>query len=164
MVRKAKKATKSPRKGIKSASKEENRDSVGYSKPLANPRHERFCQEYHISLNSTAAYKIAYPKSSQKGAETSGPRLLGNVRVMGRLLYLQAKLGIATGVDAKMVIEGFRKIATGTVGKHLSNRNKRRALENLAKHLGLYSKDNEQRVGLTLADIAALAGVKRDSD
>ncbi len=35
------------------------------------------------------------------------------------------------------------------------------ALNDLGKHLGIFGKDNEQRQGLTLADIAAMAGVIR---
>ncbi len=132
---------------------------VDYSKPLKNRKYEAFCQEFMIDSNGAqAAIRAGY---SENGANVKGSQLLTIVSVQNRLAVLRAKLSEETGVDAAMVIEGFRKIATGTLSKTLTNKHKLRALENLAKHLGLYIKDNEQRRDLTLADIAAMAGVIR---
>lgn len=47
-----------------------------------------FCEEFLKDLNATRAYKEIY-KVSQKTAEASWPRLLGNVRVWG---YIQKKI------------------------------------------------------------------------
>lgn len=54
------------------------------------------------------------------------------------------------------------KTAHGRTVK-LTLHSKTKALEDMGKMIGAYIKDNEQRAGLTLADIAALAGVNRAS-
>jgi phage terminase small subunit len=74
------------------------------SEKLPNARHERFCQEYLLDLNATAAYRRTYPKVSQKAAEASGPRLLGNVRVAARVAALQATRSERLEVTADMVV------------------------------------------------------------
>lgn len=58
----------------------------------AEDRHERFCQEYLLDLNATAAYQRTYPDSSPAAAEVGGCRLLGNAKVANRIAELQAEL------------------------------------------------------------------------
>ncbi|KKN04880.1 hypothetical protein LCGC14_1093080, partial [marine sediment metagenome] len=65
--------------------------------------------------------------------------------VQNRLACLRDKLAQETGISVKMVAEGFRKIATGPLGKTLTNKHKLRAYENLGKHTGFYGKDHEQK-------------------
>lgn len=118
-------------------------EAIDYSKPLKNDKYERFCQEYVVDNNATqAAVRAGY---SEKTAGSKGTQLLQIVSIQNRLTFLQLQLSQETGVTAKRVIQGFAKIAFGTVTKTLTNKNKLRALENLAKHLGLYGKDNSQR-------------------
>ncbi len=88
---------------------------IDYSKPLKNTHHERFSQEYHKSLNATDAYKIAYPKSSQKAAEANGIRLIGTDRVRGRIEYLQSLLSDTCGVTAKRLMEEWKKIGFANI-------------------------------------------------
>lgn len=58
----------------------------------AADRHERFCQEYLLDLNATAAYQRTYPDASPASCEAAGCRLLGNVKVAQRIADLQAEL------------------------------------------------------------------------
>lgn len=131
-------------------------DKIDFAKPLKNDKYEAFCQEYMRDSNKTqAAIRAGYSKNR---ADSKGAQLWGIIGIQNRVAVLQGRLAEETGVSAKMVIEAFRKIAMGQLSKTLTNKHKLRALENLAKHLGLYIKDNEQRQGMTIADILALAG------
>ena len=100
-------------KAKKSPNKHTESPSVDFSKPLENTKHERFSQEYHKTLNSADAYRVVYPKTTQKGSEASGPRLLGTVRVAGRIAYLQSVLSDDCGVTAKRLMEEWAKIGFG---------------------------------------------------
>ena len=142
-------------KGKKSLAKNKVSPPVDYSKPIENAKYEVFCQAYMVTSNATQAAKDA--AYSEKTAKQKGSQLLTIVDIKNRIAVLRGELADETGVSAKMVIEGFRKIATGILSKTLSNKHKLRALENLAKYLGMYGKDNEQRQGMTIADIMALA-------
>lgn len=135
------------------------RKLADYSKPLENSGHEQFSQEYTVNNNATDSYRTAYPKASTETAKVNGCKLLTNTNVACRIIYLQAKLADKTGVSAKMVIQGFMKIAFGALGKQLTNKHKLRALENLAKHLGFYERDNRQQA-MTLVEF--LKGLKDD--
>src|SRR4051812_24277151 len=57
----------------------------------AAERHERFCQEYLIDLNATAAYQRTYPDATSASCEASGSRMLGNVKIASRIAELQAE-------------------------------------------------------------------------
>lgn len=116
---------------------------VDYSKPLKSKSYEDFCQAYMITNNATQAAKDA--KYSEKTAQQSGSRLLLNVVIQNRLAVLRDKLAQETGISIKMVAEGFKKIATGTLGKTLTNQHKIKAYENLGQHVGFYEKDNSQK-------------------
>lgn len=116
---------------------------VDYSKPLKNKRYEDFCQFYMKTNNATQAAKDA--KYSEKTAYSKGHELLKIVEIKNRLASLRDKLAQETGISVKMVAEGFRKIATGPLGKTLTNKHKLRAYENLGKHTGFYGKDHDQQ-------------------
>lgn len=116
---------------------------VDYSKPLKNKRYEEFCQALMKTNNATQAAKDA--KYSEKTAGSKGHELLKIVEIRNRLACLRDKLAQETGISVKMVAEGFRKIATGSLGKNLTNKHKLRAYENLGKHTGFYEKDNKQK-------------------
>ncbi len=64
------------------------------TEPLKNARHERFCQEFAKTCNSTQAYINA--GYSKNGAEPSSSRLLSNAKVRARVQELRGK--IADGV------------------------------------------------------------------
>ena len=92
---------------------------IDYSQPLKNNKHERFCQEYVVKLVVADAYKIAYPKASQLTAEQNGSKLLKNVKVVGRIAHLQAKLSDASGVTAEMLMEELKKIGFSNIDDYL---------------------------------------------
>ena len=120
------------------------------------PKQERFCQEYMIDLNATAAAKRA--GYSKKTAFTIGTENLRKPLVAEKIKGLKQGIAHSTDLTVAKVVGGFEKIAFGSIGKHLNNGHKQRALDSLGRHLGLFEKDNEQKK-LTLADIAALAGI-----
>lgn len=60
-------------------------------KPLPNDAHERFCEEYLLDLNATAAYQRAYPTAARASAGVGGAQLLGKPRVAERIAELQAE-------------------------------------------------------------------------
>ncbi len=115
----ANKARKKTAKAKKSPDKHTESPPVAFSKSLKNTHHERFSQEYHKSLNATDAYKIAYPKSSQKAAEANGIRLIGTDRVSSRIKYLQSLLSDTCGVTARMLLEELKKIGFSNIDDYL---------------------------------------------
>lgn len=58
---------------------------------LVNDRHERFCEEFLVDCNATAAYQRAYPQSSEASARASSADLLANPSVSSRLAELQSE-------------------------------------------------------------------------
>lgn len=86
------------------------------------PKRERFCQEYMIDLNATRAYKDVY-KCSDKVANASGPRLLGNVSIQARITELRKGLEIKTGVSAERVINELAKVAFANIKSVLGEKN-----------------------------------------
>ena len=123
--------------------KKKTETEIDYSKPLKNDKYEAFCQEYMKDCNGTqATIRAGY---SEKTAGSKAVSLLQIVVIRNRLAVLHDKLSQETGVSTRMVIEGFRKIAVGALGKNLTNKHKLRAYENLGKHLGIFEKDNKQR-------------------
>lgn len=77
---------------------------------LKNDAHERFCQEYLVDLNATAAYQRVYPKVSATSAPAAGARLLKNVKVQTRLTELQQARSERTQITADRVITELARI------------------------------------------------------
>lgn len=73
--------------------------------PLENPRHEVFAQEVAKGKSAAQAYLIAGYKTDQRGAEASGPRLLGDVRVANRVLELQKVAAVKSGVTLQWLLD-----------------------------------------------------------
>lgn len=108
-------------------------------------REEAFCQNYVISNNgSDAARKAGY---SELNANRIATRLLSNVHIQDRLTELRKPLQEKLEVNKEYVIGGFKKIADLFLaeGNEKQAMTANKALDNLAKHLGLYEKDNEQK-------------------
>lgn len=74
---------------------------------LKNDRHEMFCHEYLKDLNATRAYGRAYNTEGRR-AETSGSRLLRNVKVKQRIKELKEKRKKRVGIEADEIIEYLR--------------------------------------------------------
>jgi phage terminase small subunit len=99
--------------------KTKTKPEIDYSKELKNRKHERFCQEYVVKLVVAEAYKVAYPKASQSTAEQNGSKLLKNIKVVGRISHLQAKLSEDSGVDALRIMEELKKIGFSNIDDYL---------------------------------------------
>lgn len=75
-----------------------------------NDQRERFCEEYIIDLNATAAAIRA--KYSKKTARSQGQRLLTNVDIQTRIQELKAARSDRTGLNADWVMEQSRRVFT----------------------------------------------------
>jgi phage terminase small subunit len=71
-------------------------------------RHERFCQEYLLDLNATAAYMRTYPDASSESARASAPRLLANLS--NRIAELQAERANRVQVSQDAILREFMLI------------------------------------------------------
>ncbi len=83
------------------------------------PRQQRFCQEYAIDLNATAAARRA--GYSEKTAEQQGSRLFRNVQVKARIAELQDEVAernklSVDGVVSKLADLRDAAIAAGQMG------------------------------------------------
>jgi len=97
------------------------KETIDYSKPLKNAKHERFCQEYVKDNNAKrSAITAGY---SPKTAESMGSQLLRILKVAGRLEYLQAQLSEKSGVTALMVIEELAKVGFANLQDYISDGN-----------------------------------------
>jgi phage terminase small subunit len=70
---------------------------------LANPKHERLCQEYLIDLNQTEAAKRA--KYSAHTAAQQASRLFTNVKIQARIAELKAIRNERTRVTQDRVVK-----------------------------------------------------------
>ena len=80
-------------------------------RPHLNDAQERFCLEYLIDLNATAAYSRAYPDATRASAEAAGSRLLGNVKVAARISHLRLEQEERTRITADRVLEELALVA-----------------------------------------------------
>lgn len=74
------------------------------------PKQQRFIDEYMIDLNATRAYKTVYG-GTQKSAEASGPRLLGNVRVRAEIEKRQTKVADKLELSRERVLKELARLA-----------------------------------------------------
>lgn len=157
---------------------------------IINEQHERFCQEYVIDLNATAAaIRAGYAKNS---AKVQASRLLTKANIKERISQLQNNIAIKLEITAESVanelasiafskVTDFVKVEDIEVGKgkrkkiiravlvektsdipkellpaiseikqtqfgiSLKLHDKTSALELLGKHIGFFTKDNEER-------------------
>jgi len=168
---------------------------VDGSKPLANARRERFCQEYILDLNGTQAAIRA--KYSPRTANEQAAQILANLSVRARIAFLQAKIVNGLEINAENVVRELAKLGFAnmddymtvqgdgsavldlsrttrdhraaiqelTVEEYMDGRgedarpvkrikaklhDKRGALVDLARHMGLFEADNEQGRAITV--------------
>ena len=97
---------------------------------------EKFCHEYLIDLNATrAAIRAGY---SKKTARVIGPENLIKPAVAERIAELSKKRVKATDITAEKVLQAIADISYDVDEK---TQDRLRALEMLAKHLGLMQPD-----------------------
>ena len=114
-----------------------------------NARQKLFCEEYVKDCNGTqAVIRAGY---SEKGARVKACNLLANINVKAHISELHAKKAKEASIDQEWVLEKFKEIAAISLKKNdkgkIDAHGAARALENIAKHLGFYEKDNKQLHG-----------------
>ncbi|HEY3279760.1 MAG TPA: terminase small subunit [Gemmatimonadales bacterium] len=85
------------------------------SLPLANARHERFCQEYLIDRNATAAYQRAGYRANGHAAEVGASQILRKPQVSARVAYLEAQRAERVGMTADQVLRELAILGTSDV-------------------------------------------------
>lgn len=94
--------------------KKHDKPEVKEITPAAD-RHERFCQEYLVDLNATAAYQRTYPDASAESASVNAVRLLGNAKVATRIAELQAERASRVQVRQDDILSELLLLATSDV-------------------------------------------------
>lgn len=106
-------------------------------------RIQRFCAEYLIDLNAAgAAIRAGY---APRAANVQGCRLLSRRDVQAEIARLKDDRAQRVGVTADDVLRELTHIATAQVPEQPTMSDKLKALDMLARHLGMFTKDNEQK-------------------
>lgn len=100
------------------------------------PKQKRFCEEFLVDLNATQAAKRA--GYSKKTAYSIGEENLKKPKIRNYMRELLTLRCIRTQVTSDKVIEELRKVAFAK--KDVKTRDKLKALDILAKHVGLFDK------------------------
>lgn len=85
------------------------------SEPLGNARWERFCHEYMVDHNGTAAYLRAGYKATYDAAAVAANRLLNNAKIAPRVAFLEAQHVEAIGMTADDVLREIKVIGTSDI-------------------------------------------------
>ena len=101
-----------------------------------NLRQKKFCEEFLVDLDATKAAIRA--KYSEKSAYSIGSENLTKPKIRNYLRGLLTLRCIRTQVTSDKVIEELKKVAFAT--KDVKTRDKLKALDILAKHVGLFDK------------------------
>jgi phage terminase small subunit len=119
-------------------------------------KQKRFCDEYLIDLNATAAYKRAGYIAEGNSAEVNANRLLRNAKVKEYIDSKQKKLEVKTELTAQWVLDNLKTVVERCmmaepvmirVGNHMEESGEytfqapgaNRALELIGKHLGMFT-------------------------
>lgn len=116
-------------------------------------RIKRFCSEYIVDLNARqAAIRAGYKPSN---AGTYGKRMMAREDVQEEIARLQKERAERVQIRADDVLREVAEVAAKDVPAPPSWSDKLKALDMLMRHLGLYTKDNEQRGKAGMEAIAA---------
>ena len=117
-------------------------------------RIKRFCEEYLVDLNATqAAIRAGY---APRAANVQGCRLMKREDVKAEIARLKAERGERAQISADDVLREVSRIAFADEDLLLvTPRDKLKALDMLMRHLGLFTKDNEQKGNSGMQEIAA---------
>ncbi len=120
------------------------RESAGHQGGGLTPRQARFVKEYLVDLNGTqAAIRAGYAVS---GADVQAVRLLGNARVKAAVDAGAAKQHAQLDLTAQKVLTELLGVGYATVkAKDVRVSDKLRALELLAKHLGILTEQVDHK-------------------
>ncbi len=78
---------------------------------LANPKHERFCNERMSGKSGAAAYRAAYGEHT-KGADQAASRLLSRDDIQARLAELQSETAERNEVTVDSLVQDYEHIYT----------------------------------------------------
>lgn len=121
---------------------------------MLTAQRQRFCQEYIIDLNGTAAAIRA--DYAQSNARAQASRLLKHPEVAARIAELMASRSAAVEVTQTMVIEGLLKEARHE-GEGSTHSARVTAWTNLGKHLGMFRERfefNSTNLNVDLNDLS----------
>lgn len=106
-------------------------------------KHKRFVAEYLTDLNATQAYiRAGY---SEKGADVSASRLLGNASVRAAIEAGQAKLAGKLEITAETVLKNLEAARSLAMGEGQCSA-AIRACELQGKHIGMFVERTESDV------------------
>lgn len=116
------------------------------------PKQMRFCKEYVIDLNATAAYiRAGY---SEGGASPAAYKLLRIAHVEAAIAKLQAASNKRVEVTVDNVKRELGEIAFAKLGdEHVSTGEKRLALADLGRHVGMFPRGNGAGAKLPVVNI-----------
>ena len=112
------------------------------AEPLANARHEAFCQALAKGKNQTEAYIEAGYRATGEAATVNASKLLTNAKVIERVLFLKGQAASNTLVSAERVINGLVSEAE-YFGEGASHSARVSAWAHLMKYLGLGKENHE---------------------
>ncbi len=84
---------------------------------LANPKHERFCQEYIIDLNGTKTYERTYGKV--KAPRVQASKLLSKANISARIAELKEIRSERTVITQDMVLKELKILAQSDIQDYL---------------------------------------------
>ena len=124
-----------------------------------------FVEEYLIDLNATqAAFRAGY---SEKTASQGAAQLLVNIKVQDAIATAQAARAFRTGITAERVLQEYAMIAfanprtTAWSELGIKVHDKLKALDALAKHLGMAVIQIEHRHPSEMSDAEILMELAR---
>ena len=101
-----------------------------------NKQEKVFCEEYVVDFNATQAAKRA--GYSRKSAYSIGSEKLKKPEIERYICYLMSQRSLRTGITADRILEELATIAFAQDG--VAAKDKLKALDILAKHVGLFNK------------------------
>lgn len=134
--------------------------------PLKNTRWERFVQNLLEGMPQGRAYEAAGYKARGNAAEVKAAQLVRKVQVMARLEHLKRQAATRAIVNAEDVLRRLADIANARLTVEKATKHgvlelppdfgeQVRALDLLAKHLGIYAPDRVHvTVGKPLEDLS----------
>jgi hypothetical protein len=114
-----------------------------------NEQEQMFCEEYVVDFNATQAAKRA--GYSRRSAYSIGSEKLQKPEAKRYICYLMAKRCLRTGITADRVLEELAKIAFAREG--VKTKDKLKALDILAKHVGLFNKKDYDYPEFMIPDV-----------
>jgi len=136
------------------------------------PKQKRFCEEYLLDLNATAAYKRAGYKAEGNAAEVNASKLLRNAKVYARIEELKKERSEKTKINAEWVIKKLVDVVERAMtaepvmvfdpesrtlvesGEYQFDSNgANKALELLGKHIGMFDPKHNMIQPLTGSQI-----------